>query len=89
VQDAYNAIDHGDYRLAFSLGLAEPGQSYANFVAGYAQTASVTVTITGVQGGAVAVTLEATQKNGTQDDYSGTYNVSGNHIVSAQLSAVG
>jgi hypothetical protein len=87
VQDAYNAIDHRDYRLAFSLGLAEPGQSYASFVAGYKQTASVTVTVNDVSGGVVNVILEATQKDGTEDTYSGTYTVSSNHIVNAQITS--
>jgi hypothetical protein len=85
VQDAYNDIDSGNYRGAFSLGLAESGQSYAEFAAGYQNTASVTLTIVSVHGDTVAVQMMSVQADGTQDTYSGTYTVAGGRITHADI----
>jgi hypothetical protein len=89
VRKAYRAINQHDYRLAYSLGLAAAGQSYADFAAGYQGTASVTLTVESTQGNTVMVTLTATQQDGIQQLYSGTYTVSGGHITSAQIQPAG
>jgi cytoskeletal protein RodZ len=89
VQQAYRAVNHHAYRIAYSLGLAEPSQTYASFVAGYLGTISVTLTIAGVQGDVVTVSLTAVHKNGARYKYAGTYTVSDGHITSAQIQPTG
>jgi hypothetical protein len=89
VQKAYRAINRRDYRLAYALGLAAPGQSYAEFAAGYRGTASVILTVDSAQGGNVMVGMTAIQKDGTEKLYSGTYTVVGGHITSAQIQPAG
>jgi hypothetical protein len=89
VQEAYNAINGGDYQKAYSLGLAQPGQSYADFAAGYQNTTAVEVTIVSVRGGTVTVDLTAAQNNGTAQTYTGTYTVSGGRITSANIQQTG
>jgi hypothetical protein len=85
VQAAYAAINRGDYRTAYSLGLARPGQSYASFVAGYRDTAHVTVTVLTVWLNTVEVNLIATQKDHTQHTYSGTYTVVGGVVTESKI----
>jgi len=75
VQAAYAAINRGDYQIAYSLGLARHGRSYADFVAGYSNTSHVTVTILFVQGDTVAVRLVAGQRDHTSITFAGTYTV--------------
>jgi hypothetical protein len=82
---AYAAINRHDYRTAYSIGLGVAGQSYSSYVAGYQSTAHVDVTITGVEGDTVGVTLAATQTNGSTKTFAGTYTVSGGHITGAQI----
>jgi hypothetical protein len=84
---AYAAINRHDYQTAYSLGLGDPqpGESLQEYAAGYATTTSVTVTITGVEGDTVTVSLNAVQTNGAKDTFSGTYTVSGSHITDAQI----
>ena len=85
MQAAYDAINRRDYRTAYSLGLAQPGQSYEDFVAGYGKTDRVVVSIVAVEGDAVTVGLVAVQRDGSQQTYGGTYTVSGGIIVGAQI----
>jgi hypothetical protein len=84
---AYAAINRHDYQTAYSLGLGDPqpGESLKEYAAGYATTTTVTVTITGVEGDTVTVSLNAMQTNGAEDTFSGTYTVSGGHITDAQI----
>jgi hypothetical protein len=84
---AYAAINRKDYQTAYSLGLGDPqpGESLQQYAAGYADTDNVTVTITAVQGDTVTVSLDATQTDGTQQTFSGTYTVSGGHITGASI----
>jgi hypothetical protein len=89
VRAAYEAVNRHDYAAAYALGLGTPGQSYASFLAGYQGTASVALTITGVDGDTVTVTLTATQEDGSQQTYGGTYTVSDGHILSAQIQQTG
>jgi hypothetical protein len=84
---AYAAINRHDYQTAYSMGLGDPqpGESLQQYSAGYADTASVMVTITGVQGDIVSVLLDATQTDGTHQTFEGTYTVSGDHITGASI----
>lgn len=84
---AYAAINRHDYQAAYSLGLGDPqpGESLQQYSAGYADTASVTVTITAVQGNIVKVLLDAMQTDGTHQTFTGTYTVSAGHITDASI----
>lgn len=88
VQAAYAAINNGDYQSAYQLGLGRPGQSYTDFAAGYADTASVSVRIVAVDGDTVSVELSAIRNDGTQHSYSGTYTVSGGVIADSDIQQV-
>ena len=85
---AYADINRHDYQGAYNLGLAQNGQSYATFVQGYSTTQSDTITVTGVSGGIVGVSLLAVSTDGSQHTYSGTYTVSGGLITGASLQQV-
>jgi hypothetical protein len=87
VQAAYAAINAHDYQEAYSLGLGDPapGESLQQYAAGYAETASVAVTIVAVQGNTVTVTLNATLTDGTQQTFAGSYTVSGGRITGASM----
>lgn len=85
VRTAYTAINSGNYRTAYALGLAPAGQSYEDFAAGYSNTYYVTVTIVGVQADTVTVRLLATHKDNTRDAYAGTYTVTDGVITGSQL----
>jgi hypothetical protein len=89
VRAAYDAVNRHDYKTAYSLGLATSGQSYASFARGYQGTASVTLTIVGVEGDTVTVALTAVQKDGSEQKYDGTYTVSGGQITGAQIKSTG
>jgi hypothetical protein len=87
VMAAYAAINRKDYQTAYSLGLGDPqpGETLQEYAAGYADTDSVAVTITGVQGDTVEVSLDATQTDGTHQTFAGTYTVSGGQITGASI----
>jgi hypothetical protein len=85
---AYADINRHDYQGAYNLGLAQNGQSYSTFAQGYSTTQSDTVTVTGVSGDVVSVSLLAVSTDGTQRTYSGTYTVSGGSITGASLQQV-
>jgi hypothetical protein len=85
---AYADINRHDYQDAYNLGLAQNGESYSTFAQGYGTTQSDTVTITGVNGDVVSVSLLAVSTSGTQHTYSGTYTVSGGVITGASLQQV-
>jgi hypothetical protein len=84
---AYADINQQDYQGAYSLGLGDPqpGESLRQYAAGYADTVSVAVTVTGVQGDTVDVSLDTTQSDGSQQTFAGTYTVSGGHITGASI----
>ena len=85
-----NGRQQGDYSDAWALGGANiAGTDYNTWVAGYATTTSVSGTTTSQGGGVVAVSITATQSNGTYTTYAGTYTVSGGVIVSANISQTG
>ena len=85
---AYADINKHDYQDAYNLGLAQNGQDYSTFVQGYSTTQSDTITVTGVNGDVVSVSLLAVRTDGTQSTYSGTYTVSGGVITGASLQQV-
>lgn len=88
VLTAYADINRHDYQDAYNLGLAQNGESYSTFAQGYSTTQSDTVTVTGVNGDVVSVSLLAVSTSGTQHTYSGTYTVSGGVITGASLQQV-
>lgn len=85
---AYADINNHDYEGAYALGLDLNGESYQDFAAGYSTTKSDTITVTGVSGDVVYVTLLAVRTDGTQSTYSGTYTVTGATITGADLNQV-
>ena len=85
---AYADINRHDYQGAYNLGLGWNGETYSTFVQGYSTTQSDTITVTGVSGDVVSVSLLAVSTNGTQHTYSGDYTVSGGFITGAYLQQV-
>jgi len=88
VEEYFAAINDHDYARAWALGGDHLGSSYARFAAGFADTAQDTVTILSVSGGDVAVDLTATNTDGSQQLFSGTYTVAGQAIGRASISQV-
>ena len=89
VEAYYAAINAGDYQTAWNLGGDNLDPSYTAFVNGFAGTGHDSLTVTASQGDTVSVQLNATQSNGSDQTYSGTYIVTGGHITSAQLAPTG
>ncbi|MBR7827064.1 hypothetical protein KDK95_12170 [Actinospica sp. MGRD01-02] len=85
VQAYFSAINAQDYQLAWTLGGDNLGQSYAQFVDGFANTAQDTVEILATSGNAVSVDLTATQTDGSQQQFTGTYYVTDGAISSASI----
>ena len=88
VTQFYQDITDGNYAAAWALGgdNLSSGVSYANWVAGYSTTASITLD-SASQFGATTVyaSLTALQSDGTVKTYTGTYTVSGGVIVAAHI----
>lgn len=85
VQSYFEAIDSGDYATAWDLGGSNLDSDYDTFVAGFVDTAHVTVTILSVKGDVVKVTLESVQNNATRNNYRGTYTVRDGVITDASV----
>jgi hypothetical protein len=88
VTQFYQDITDANYAAAWALGgdNISGGVSYANWVAGYSTTASITLGSYSQFGSStVDASLVATQTDGTVKTYQGTYTVSGGVIVSAQI----
>ncbi|MEU5429373.1 protein kinase [Streptomyces olivoreticuli] len=85
VQDYYAAINARDYGHAWSLGGRNIGGAYGSWVGGFAQTASVAVTVISVSGDTVTMRLDAEQTNGTHRYFAGTYTVQNGEIVAANV----
>jgi hypothetical protein len=89
VENFYDAINAHDYQTAWALlGGNKLGQTYQQFVAGFARTADDALSITGVNGDTVTVELVATQDDGSVRTYRGTYTVHGGRIVKANIRRV-
>jgi cell division septation protein DedD len=90
VEAYYEAINARDYRAAWALvGGNKFGQTYDEFAAGFANTVHDDLTITGVNGDTVTVTLVATRSDGSTRTYRGTYTVRGGRIIEGHLRQVG
>ena len=89
VEAYFAAINAHDYARAWSLGGDHLSSSYSQFAAGFANTATDDVTVLSVSGGTVAVDLTATNNDGSQQMFAGTYTVSGSTITGASIAQVG
>jgi hypothetical protein len=90
VRNYYDAINSHDYQTAWRLvGGNKFGQTYQEFVAGFASTAHDKLRIDGVNGNTVTIELVATQDDRTTRTYQGTYTIQGGRIVDASLQRVG
>jgi len=87
VMQFYQDLSNHDYADAWSLGGDNIGGSdYNGWAAGYATTASITVTSYGTwSDGTVWADISALQTDGTTRTYSGTYTVANGVIVSANI----
>ncbi|TDT97499.1 hypothetical protein EDD99_5644 [Streptomyces sp. 846.5] len=85
----YNALNKQDYRTAWNLGGDNLDSDYATFKAGFAQTASDHLTVTGSSGDSVSVQLAAHQSDGTILDFAGTYTVVNGKITQGSLHSTG
>jgi hypothetical protein len=85
----YTDLSNHDYQAAWNLGGSNVsgGVGYDSWAAGYATTASISVTGYGTYSdGTVWTHISAVQDDGSVRTYDGTYSVSGGVIVSAQMS---
>ncbi|RAG80318.1 hypothetical protein DN069_38790 [Streptacidiphilus pinicola] len=87
VQQYYQDITDHDYAAAWALGGRNiAGESYDQYVAGFATTASISLgTVSEFGGSQVHAVLYATQTDGTFKVYEGTYTVSGGVLVGASI----
>ncbi|CAL9501878.1 hypothetical protein [Streptomyces sp. enrichment culture] len=81
----FDAINNRDFAAAWELGGKNLDQDYDSFVAGFATTQRDDVTVTGMSGDDVSVTVVAWETDGTQTTFEGTYTVSGGVITSADM----
>lgn len=89
VEAYFAAIDAENYEEAWALGGENLGESYAQFAAGFATTATDTVDVLSTSGNTVTVDLTATQTDGTQKQFTGTYTVAGQAITNASITQTG
>jgi hypothetical protein len=85
----YQDLSARDYQAAWNLGGSNlnGGVGYDSWVAGYATTASISVTGYGTwSDGTVWTHISAVQTDGSVRTYDGTYTVAGGVIVSAHMS---
>jgi hypothetical protein len=85
VEAYFAAINARNYEEAWTLGGENLGESYAQFAAGFATTATDNVEILSTSGSAVAVDLTAVQTDGTEQQFAGTYTVTGQAITGASI----
>ena len=95
VTQYYQDVSDKNYAAAWAIGgsnlAAENGQTYASWVAGYADTtASISITSYGTwSNGTVWCYISAVQYSGAVNTYYGTYTVANGVIVSASIRQVG
>jgi len=82
------AINVRDYRKAWQLGGKNLGQSYADFVKGFAETNHDTVTVLNVEGSNVTVRLVAIESGGRRSVFQGVYSVEHGQIAGAHIRRV-
>ncbi|HET7013104.1 MAG TPA: serine/threonine-protein kinase [Streptosporangiaceae bacterium] len=86
VQAFYQAVNAHQYRKAWNLNSAAHNISdYQQFKDGFADTSHDTVTITGVSGDTVSITLVADQTDGSTKTFSGSYVVQNGIIVQSSI----
>jgi serine/threonine protein kinase len=83
VREYFWAINHRRYQLAYEL--SNQSESFATFRAGFVGTAYDAVTIKHVSGDVVTAKLIATQIDGTDKVYEGTYTVINGAISSSDI----
>ncbi|HET9170286.1 MAG TPA: hypothetical protein VFN97_12660 [Actinospica sp.] len=81
VEAYFDAIDAGDYQLAWQLGGVNSGQTYDQFVASFSNTQSDIVSPQYVNGDVVTANLVADNKDGTTQYFSGQYTVTNGVIT--------
>jgi hypothetical protein len=95
VTQYYQDVSDKNYAAAWAIGgsnlAAQNGQTYASWVAGYADTtASISITSYGTwSNGTVWCYISAVQYSGAVNTYYGTYTVANGVIVSASIRQVG
>src|SRR5690348_14494536 len=95
VSQYYQDVRDKNYAAAWAIGgsnlAAQNGQTYASWVAGYADTtASISITSYGTwSNGTVWCYISAVQYSGAVNTYYGTYTVANGVIVSASIRQVG
>ena len=91
MQHFYQDINDGNYSDAWALGGDNIGGSdYADWVAGYDTTVSVSLgTFSAFGSDQVQASLSALQSDGSTNTYEGTYTVSGGVIVAAAIVQTG
>ena len=91
VQQFYQDINNGDYSAAWALGGDNIGGSNeAAWAAGYDTTVSVLIgTFSAFGSDQVQASLSALQSDGATNTYEGTYTVSGDVIVAANIVQTG
>ena len=81
VEAYFDAIDAGNYQLAWQLGGVNSNQTYDQFVASLSNTQADIVTPQSVTGNVVTANLVADNKDGTTQYFSGQYTVTNGVIT--------
>lgn len=91
VSQYYQDITDHNYAAAWALGGDNiAGESYSQYVAGFATTASISLgTVSDFGSGQVSAVLYATQTDGSVKVYEGTYTVSNGELVAASITQQG
>ena len=87
MREYFAAINHHRWLVAYRLR-NESGESYADFVTGFADTRLDVVTIDGVTGDVVTARLRAVQTDGTVKIFQGTYTVANGVISNSDVHQV-
>jgi hypothetical protein len=85
----YDAINNRDYATAYGLNSqAQGSESYAKFKQGYSDTEHDSLTVTGVSGDTVSISLVAQHNDGSILKFSGTYTVQNGKIVGSDIQRI-
>ncbi|HEX4063663.1 MAG TPA: hypothetical protein VHY58_21820 [Streptosporangiaceae bacterium] len=91
VSEYYGDLESGDYKDAYALLSSGnvTGQTYQQFVNGFACTSYDDLAELGTTGDTVSVSLDALQCDGTVNRYQGTYTVENGLITAADIQQTG
>lgn len=91
VSEYYGDIESGDYQDAYALLSSGnvTGQTYQQFVGGFACTSYEDLAELGTTGDTVSVSLDALQCDGVVNQYQGTYTVANGLIAAADIQQTG